>query len=59
MFLFPGSVPLAGILDLLTVNLAQIGALAVARRANVYWLTRTGVVEYQRRAATRGRRRRG
>jgi hypothetical protein len=57
MFLLPGNADRALILSLVSVNLREICALAVARRSNVYWLTPTNVIDYERRkAATVSRR---
>jgi hypothetical protein len=58
MFLLPGSATLAEILELLQTNLAEICALATARRPNVYWLERRRVVPYERRVAALDRKRR-
>ncbi|MGN9911061.1 hypothetical protein ACTMTJ_26235 [Phytohabitans sp. LJ34] len=58
LFLLPGEATRQQILDLLTFNLADIGALAVARRPDVYWLTHSGVVDYQTRITERARKRR-
>ena len=58
MFLLPGSVRLTEILELLTSNLAEICALAAARKPNVYWLAKGGVVPYERRIAELDRKRR-
>ena len=60
MFLLPGSITRAEIIDLLTVNLAEICTLAAAKKPNVYWLSLTRkVVVYERRLAELDRRRRG
>jgi len=58
MFLLPGTAMRPQIVHLLTVNLAHICALAVARRPNVYWLTPNSVIDYERRSADLARRRR-
>lgn len=58
MFLLPGSATLADLLELLRHNLAEVCALATARRPNVYWLERRRVVPYERRVAELDRRRR-
>lgn len=57
MFLLPGSVALAEIVQLVERNLQEICALATARRPNVYWLTKDGVEPYERRVGRRARRR--
>ncbi|BCB81271.1 hypothetical protein GCM10022251_62400 [Phytohabitans flavus] len=57
MFLFPGEATRQQIVDLLATNLAEIGARAVARRPDVYWLTQMGVVDYRTRAGQAARRR--
>jgi hypothetical protein len=58
MFLLPGHAPLAEILHLLAVNLADLCARTSARRPNVYWLTRGGIEDYEQRVAKRAKRRR-
>jgi hypothetical protein len=58
MFLLPGEALRQQIIELLGINLTQMCTLATARRPNVYWLTRGGVVPYERRRAARVRRRR-
>lgn len=58
MFLLPGEALRQQIVELLGINLSQMCTLAAARRPNVYWLTRGGVVPYERRQATRARSRR-
>jgi PIN like domain len=58
MFLLPGEATRQQLVDLVSSNLLQICTLAAARRSNVYWLTRGGVIPYERRAAERTRRRR-
>lgn len=58
MFLLPGEANREEIINLVAANLAKVGALAVARRPNVYWLMRDGVMDYERRLATLARKRR-
>ncbi|WP_144022806.1 hypothetical protein [Asanoa hainanensis] len=55
MFLLPGAATIAQILLLLGTNLEHICALACARKPGVYWLTHTGVVNYERRRANLAR----
>jgi hypothetical protein len=45
------------VIELLQINLVEMCTLAVARRPNVYWLTRQGVEPYERRIERRNRRR--
>lgn len=59
MFLLPGQVPRAEILDLLAINLADICTRTSARQSNVYWLTRSGLEDYEHRTARRAKRGRG
>ena len=56
MFLLPGEVTRAQIIELLGINLSEMCALAVARRPNVYWLTKRGVEPYERRMERKRRR---
>ena len=58
MFLLPGEATRAQLTDLLARNLAEICAVAVARRPNVYWLTAHGLTTYERRQSERDKRRR-
>jgi hypothetical protein len=58
MFLLPGSATKAEIVDLLTGNLAEICALATARRPDVYWLRPGKVIPYDRRVSQLDRKRR-
>ena len=57
MFVLPGNATRVEIVDLLSTNLAEICALAVARQPNVYWLTAGGVVPYEWRLKQVARRR--
>ncbi|MFF0879837.1 PIN-like domain-containing protein [Micromonospora aurantiaca (nom. illeg.)] len=57
MFLFPGDATRDHIIELVRLNLAQICALASARRPNVYWLRRDSVISYEERRADIHRRR--
>jgi len=58
MFLLPGEATRAELTELLALNLRSICAAAMARRPNVYWITRSGLVPYERRRSQRERRRR-
>jgi hypothetical protein len=53
----PGEVTREQVIELLRINLAEMCTLAVARRPNVYWLTRQGIEPYERRIERRNRRR--
>lgn len=57
LFLLPGEVTRAHIIELLRLNLREMCMLASARKPNVYWLTRDGVEPYERRVARRASRR--
>lgn len=57
MFLLPGEVTREQIIELLNINMAEMCTLALARKPNVYWLTRHGVEPYERRIKRRQRRR--
>lgn len=57
MFLLPGQATRAEITQVLRVTLRDVCTVAVARRANVYWLTPHGLVDYERRRYERDRRR--
>jgi hypothetical protein len=57
MFLLPGEVTREQIIELLAINLMKMCVLAVARKPNVYWLTRHGVESYERRIERRSKRR--
>lgn len=59
MFLFPGDILRAEIVELVKVNLAEICSAASSRRPNVYWLKRDGIISYEQRQAQRQRRLRG
>jgi hypothetical protein len=56
MFLLPGEVTREKIIGLLEINLSEMCALAVARKPNVYWLTKRGVESYERRVGRERRR---
>jgi hypothetical protein len=58
MFMLPGAATRDQILDLVSSNLREICELAVARKPNVYWLTKARVVPYERRRADMLRRQR-
>jgi hypothetical protein len=57
MFLLPGESTRAQIIDLLRINLLELCTLAVARRSNVYWLTKRGIEPYEQRVQRRRRQR--
>jgi hypothetical protein len=58
LFLLPGEATRQQIIDLLSLNLTEICTRATARQPDVYWLTRTGVVDYRRRTEDLARKRR-
>ncbi len=58
MFLLPGEATRAQLTELLAANLADICAVAAARRPSVYWVAAHGLVTYERRRTERERRRR-
>lgn len=57
MFLLPGDATRTQIIELLSVNLGHICAHATARRSDVYWLKRDGVIGYQQRLRELSRKR--
>jgi hypothetical protein len=58
MFLLPGEATREEIIALVSRNLAEVCAMAAARKPNVYWMTAHGLVNYEKRQAQRKRRRR-
>jgi hypothetical protein len=57
MFLLPGQASQAQIVDLLRVNISHVCAVTTAREPGLYWLTPTGLEEYERRVRARDKRR--
>lgn len=57
MFLFPGEISRAEILEIVGANFTEICTVASARRPNVYWLRKDSVVSYEQRLNERLRRR--
>ncbi len=57
MFLLPGEAPRSKIIDLLKINLSGVCTCTSARQPNVYWLTLSGIEEYEHRRDRLERRR--
>lgn len=55
LFLLPGDIARAQIIELLQVNLREMCTLAAARIPNVYWLTRHGIETYEHKSSCRRR----
>lgn len=57
MFLLPGQATREEIIALVARNLSDICSRAVARESNVYWMTMSGLADYEKRLARRASRR--